>query len=183
MSFVGFLVVDADGTVLLPLGGHSVGDRLPAQRLARGGRLTAPIREITTAVRAMRRGELRPADIDHFKRINDRFSHAACDAVLRAVAESIRSHIRESDFVARYGGEEFAILFPETPLPVALALAERVRNLIRDRDWSMINPDLQVSISFGLCGDTDLSSLEEMINMADEKLYEARRAGRDRACH
>jgi len=123
------------------------------------------------------------ADIDHFKSINDRFSHAAGDAVLRVIAEVIRANIRQSDIVARYGGEEFAIVFPETPIDEGVRLAERVLELIRTRDWSPINAGLSVSISMGLCENASLPSIEEMMKAADAKLYQAKRAGRDRVCH
>lgn len=119
-------------------------------------------------------------DIDRFKAINDRFSHATGDAVLRGVAETLRNTFRSVDVVARYGGEEFTIAFPETPLDQAALLAERLRASIHDYDWASIAPDLRVTVSVGLSGLDGAGSLEDLLQRADARLYESKRAGRDR---
>lgn len=121
-------------------------------------------------------------DVDRFKEINDRYSHPVGDAVLRKVADLIRSNVRQTDVVARYGGDEFAIAFAETSLEEASSMADRVRRLIRVRNWEEMAPELSVSLSIGLSGDSVPESLEEMLQAADSKLYEAKKQGRDRVC-
>ena len=122
-------------------------------------------------------------DIDHFKQINDRFSHAVGDEVLRAVARVFRSNTREIDVVARYGGEEFVIAFPETPVTEAVGLTERLRVAIKEHRWTGIHPGLSVTISMGLNADIGLGSFEEMLAAADKELYQAKESGRDRVCY
>src|SRR4051794_19753178 len=72
------------------------------------------------------------ADLDHFKKINDRHGHSAGDEVLRLAAATLRRHVREGDFVARYGGEEFVVIAPDSNLDGALVMAERFRREIAD---------------------------------------------------
>jgi diguanylate cyclase (GGDEF)-like protein len=121
-------------------------------------------------------------DIDFFKRINDGFSHAVGDEVLRQVAKILQSNTRDSDIVARYGGEEFVMALPQTTLPYAVALSEKLRILIEAHSWHDIHPDLRVTMSMGLCGDSKISSFEKMVAAADEKLYQAKESGRNRVC-
>jgi diguanylate cyclase (GGDEF)-like protein len=121
-------------------------------------------------------------DIDFFKRINDSFTHAVGDEVLRHVARILENNTRESDMVARYGGEEFVIAFPHTALQQALPLCEKLRLQIEHYSWDEIHPDLSVSMSMGLCDDTQLQSFEKLVAAADERLYEAKTTGRNRVC-
>jgi len=121
-------------------------------------------------------------DIDRFKQINDRWSHAAGDAVLRQVAEILRSHMRESDLLARYGGEEFVMALPETPGHLAAALCDKLRGLVEGYDWEALHPELRVTISMGVCADTGLASAEAMLQRADVQLYHAKESGRNRVC-
>lgn len=123
------------------------------------------------------------SDIDNFKKINDRFSHSTGDEVLRRVAEIFRNNTRKNDLVARYGGEEFVIVFPETPLDQAASLCERLRELISHHNWQEINPDLKVTISMGLNSDIKYDTFEQMLVIADNKLYEAKNSGRNRVCY
>jgi len=122
-------------------------------------------------------------DIDFFKKINDRFSHATGDAVLRQVGAILREHTRGSDVVARYGGEEFVIAFPETELDEAAAFCERLRQKIESHPWRDIHADLAVTMSMGLNGDVGLGSVEKMLAAADALLYQAKHAGRNRVLH
>lgn len=122
-------------------------------------------------------------DIDHFKQINDRYSHAIGDKVLRKVAEIFQANTRKNDLVARYGGEEFVIVFPETPLKQAVSLCERLRELINNYPWNEINPDLKVTISMGLNSEIQLDNFEQMLAAADNKLYEAKNSGRNQVCY
>lgn len=121
-------------------------------------------------------------DIDFFKRINDGFSHAMGDSVLRQIGLCLREHTRASDVVARYGGEEFVIAFPETPLPVAVMLCERLRQAIEAFDWTTLHPNLAVTMSMGVDGDLSRGGLEAMLNAADGLLYQAKHSGRNRVC-
>jgi len=118
-------------------------------------------------------------DIDHFKQINDRFSHQVGDDVLRLVAQMLDSNCRGVDFAARYGGEEFALVFPQTDLRGALVACERLRQRVESYDWSTIHPQLKVTVSIGISSDPTLPDHEKLL-AADEQLYAAKRAGRNR---
>lgn len=119
------------------------------------------------------------ADIDQFKQVNDNFSHATGDAVLRQVSCLISEHIREIDLVGRYGGEEFALAFPETDVAAAAEIADRVRELVARHDWTLVAPGLSVTLSIGLAGAVAPASLEQQLSLADAKLYEAKTRGRN----
>jgi diguanylate cyclase (GGDEF)-like protein len=121
-------------------------------------------------------------DIDHFKRINDGWSHAVGDAALKTVAAVMRRETRGSDVVARYGGEEFALLFPRTTREEALLLMERLREAVTRCDFSDFAGDLRISVSIGVSDREGLAHHERMISRADQKLYEAKHAGRNRVC-
>lgn len=122
-------------------------------------------------------------DIDLFKSINDRFTHAVGDEVLKRVADILRESTRNTDLVARYGGEEFVIAFPETPLAQAAELCEKLRFRIETHDWASIHPDLKVTMSMGLGSNADAPGMEAMLRAADTLLYEAKKNGRNRVCH
>jgi diguanylate cyclase (GGDEF)-like protein len=121
-------------------------------------------------------------DIDHFKKFNDTWGHQTGDMVLREVARCVRGAIRDTDIAARYGGEEFAIILPETDLEGAALFAERLRQKVESAVFAGPAGPLQVTISLGLSSvphcqaDTTL----EMIKLADEALYSAKHAGRNR---
>jgi two-component system cell cycle response regulator len=121
-------------------------------------------------------------DIDHFKRVNDEYSHAIGDAVLREVAHLIGSKIREIDLVARYGGEEFAMAFPETPLDAAGQFLDKLRQIVEAHDWEKVAPGLTVTLSAGLAARTVGSSLSEVLDVADIRLHEAKTNGRNLVC-
>lgn len=118
-------------------------------------------------------------DIDHFKRINDGFSHEAGDQALRTVAD-VLAHEVGYDNAARWGGEEFALLFPDADFDDACARAERLRAAIAAIDSTLFAPGLQITVSIGIAARGDLGHRERMISRADQKLYEAKRAGRNR---
>jgi diguanylate cyclase (GGDEF)-like protein len=121
-------------------------------------------------------------DIDFFKKINDNFSHATGDAVLRQVGEILRGHMRLSDLVARYGGEEFVIAFPETELPQAAALCDKLRGIIESFPWHQVHPELKVTMSMGVYADLAAGTAEAMLQKADALLYRAKETGRNRVC-
>jgi diguanylate cyclase (GGDEF)-like protein len=119
-------------------------------------------------------------DIDRFKTMNDHYGHLAGDAVLAAVAGQMIACTRSSDSVFRYGGEEFAIVLSNTPAPGARLLAERLRRRIESTDVSLGEHSVRVTISAGVAeyrsGDTSAA----LLNRADERLYAAKSAGRNR---
>lgn len=119
-------------------------------------------------------------DIDHFKHINDTYGHGAGDTVLEAVANILMEHVREVDVHGRLGGEEFALMLPETSLPHAAKLAERLRAEIESKTIPTIKGDVQITASFGLASIEDQMSLEDLINTADDALYQAKWKGRNR---
>lgn len=120
-------------------------------------------------------------DIDHFKRVNDTYGHAVGDCVLRSVAERCRNEIRVVDILGRYGGEEFAIVLPETDLAGAKSLAERLRQCISDTPISADVGDLSLTISLGVASSTqDDSDVTFLLNQADNAMYDAKQAGRNR---
>jgi diguanylate cyclase (GGDEF)-like protein len=134
------------------------------------------------AVRHQRPMSVVIGDIDFFKRINDQFSHATGDAVLRQVGEILRGHMRLTDLVARYGGEEFVIALPETGLPQAAALCDKLRALIEGFPWHEVHPDLKVTMSMGVYADLAAGTAEAMLQKADALLYRAKQTGRNRVC-
>ncbi|WP_115050325.1 ligand-binding sensor domain-containing diguanylate cyclase [Xanthomonas arboricola] len=121
-------------------------------------------------------------DIDHFKRINDHYSHASGDAVLHEVGVLLTAAARASDLPARLGGEEFALLLADTTLADAQALCQRIRALFHARhDWGGVD-GLQVTFSAGVAQLRDEDTGSSLMQRADQALYQAKSAGRDRIC-
>lgn len=119
-------------------------------------------------------------DADHFKDVNDRFGHAIGDEVLRRLAALLRQQGRRSDFVARYGGEEFCLLFTDTAATDAVRVAESVCGAVRALDLSDLVPGLRLSVSIGVAGLDEAGSTTALLALADQRLYAAKRGGRDR---
>ena len=119
------------------------------------------------------------ADLDEFKTINDHFSHALGDAVLGIVANIMRSHCRTGDLAARYGGEEFVLVLSNTKATSAWRVCERIRLAVKQYAWASVHPELKVTISLGLNDNLALENHERMLASADERLYEAKRSGRN----
>jgi diguanylate cyclase (GGDEF)-like protein len=116
------------------------------------------------------------ADVDHFKSYNDTFGHPAGDEVLKRVAVLLSDSTRKIDCVARYGGEEFAVLLPETEIPGALEVAERIRKRVASEQF----PERAITLSIGVAEfPRDGDRAEMVIAVADAALYEAKRAGRN----
>jgi len=138
-------------------------------------------REVERALRFQRPLAAVMIDIDHFKRVNDRYGHAAGDEVLRVLADRMRSNVREIDIVGRYGGEEFVILLPENSLKVALQVAERVRQGIVDSPIPFEGRWIKITVSLGVAAASqETRDLAALIEKADRALYGAKRSGRDR---
>lgn len=135
-------------------------------------------------VRMQRYGEpftLLMLDVDHFKRINDRYGHAAGDAVLCAVSQTLREHAREVDRVARFGGEEFCLLLPKTLHEGAVLAAERLRHAIAQIEVPWLDEVIRVTISTGLAtSQGHEEALSALLRRADEALYRAKAEGRNR---
>lgn len=119
-------------------------------------------------------------DLDHFKRINDRFGHPVGDEVLRRFARAIFANIRMIDKLGRYGGEEFLLVLPDTNVDQALLIVERLRSIIAEQDWSGVAPDLTLTLSAGLSEIASNDTPEDLLARADRALYRAKDAGRNR---
>ncbi|MEA2537511.1 MAG: diguanylate cyclase [Chloroflexota bacterium] len=119
-------------------------------------------------------------DIDHFKRVNDRFGHDVGDEVLRAVAGAIVGAVRDDDVPARHGGEEFVVLLRNPSPSIALEVAERIRLAIAGLDLRALGPS-SVGASIGVAVQVDVDQpIADILADADRALYRAKRAGRDR---
>jgi len=121
-------------------------------------------------------------DVDHFKGFNDTFGHQAGDLVLRELAGVLRRFARKSDIACRYGGEEFLVLLPECPFDVALRKAEQLREEAAKLKLEDNNRALgSVTVSIGVAAFPDhAQEAEALLRCADEALYRAKEAGRDR---
>ncbi|AFZ66701.1 GGDEF domain-containing protein [Deinococcus peraridilitoris] len=118
-------------------------------------------------------------DLDDFRRVNEAFSYAVGDEVLRRVAQVLREQCRSKDLLARYGGEEFALMLPGIGAGEVDHTAERFRQAVEQYNWSMVRPGLRVTLSVGVCSDLPSTGHEGMLALAEEKLLEAKQAGRN----
>ncbi|MBK8570798.1 MAG: diguanylate cyclase [Nitrosomonadales bacterium] len=121
-------------------------------------------------------------DIDYFKTLNDSYGHIAGDEVIAAVAKILSQSIRSVDYAARYGGDEFIIIMVETTADMALKMAERIRSQVNDMRYSANGQIVSVTVSIGVvqCQQSDATPTA-VFARADSALYEAKRAGRNRA--
>lgn len=119
-------------------------------------------------------------DVDHFKRINDRFGHLAGDMVLQSLCHLVESQLRDYDIVARIGGEEFAIIFSDTGQEESTITVERIRTLIEKADFQFEDHVIHCTASFGVTKLKAEDSLESFMGRADKHLYLAKTKGRNR---
>lgn len=120
-------------------------------------------------------------DVDHFKQINDSYGHDVGDAVLRQVSMAIRSAVRTHDLVARIGGDEFVVLCPDSSIESAMVCAERVRRAVETAQLASGSLHLSLSISAGVaCRDAAVPDADSLFKRADQGLYMAKQAGRNR---
>ncbi|XPV75066.1 MAG: diguanylate cyclase [Desulfovibrio sp.] len=120
-------------------------------------------------------------DVDHFKQVNDNYGHDAGDKALCALAETLRSVVRNHDIVARFGGEEFVVFLPEAGLQSASHIAERIRAAIKDLRILCDNVVLKMTVSIGVAAVTPMvQPLDIALKFADEAMYCAKENGRDR---
>ena len=121
------------------------------------------------------------ADLDEFKMKNDTYGHLTGDVVLREVAQLMRKNLREVDLIARYGGEEFILMLVETGPDQAMAIAERLRQLVEVQPIRAYDEALTQTVSIGMASfPDDGEGLQPLIDRADQALYAAKRAGRNR---
>ena len=123
-------------------------------------------------------------DIDHFKAVNDTYGHAAGDAVLAEFARRIARNVRGVDLPARYGGEEFVVIMPETRTGDALLIAERLRTAIEEAPFDAGGEEgpIKITVSIGLAttGGQEIKTSRDFMELADQALYQAKEAGRNR---
>ncbi|MEE2731136.1 MAG: GGDEF domain-containing protein, partial [Pseudomonadota bacterium] len=119
-------------------------------------------------------------DADHFKDINDNHGHTAGDAVLQHLARLLRQSLRDEDSVGRVGGEEFLLLLPDTSKPDAIGAAMRIRKRLAQYPCRFDAIKLPVTLSMGIATSNEESQLQDLIELADRRLYAAKDTGRDR---
>lgn len=119
-------------------------------------------------------------DVDHFKRINDEYGHQVGDQVLERVAQAIRQQCRPYDLVVRYGGEEFLVMLATSAVGAGANTAQRIRQNIADNLIKLDGRNLRVTVSVGVVEADDLGEFDSTVRKADDALYEAKHAGRNR---
>jgi len=120
-------------------------------------------------------------DIDNFKRINDTYGHDVGDLVLKSLAETIKGILRKNDYIIRYGGEEFLILLPNATIDRAIKVAEKIRREIENKKIKIGDKEIKFTVSLGVSEIyTSDRSLQNAIKRADEKLYKAKKKGKNR---
>ncbi len=124
-------------------------------------------------------------DLDHFKSVNDRWGHEGGNVALRTAARVFRQELRQLDIVCRYGGEEFAVIVPQTGLPMAVAIAERIRRSLEQTPVVFGEAEFSLTASFGVdvYRYTDQDSPEGFVERVDAWLYRAKEEGRNRVSH
>lgn len=145
-------------------------DRRIEQEETRSGRAGSPF-------------SLMVIDIDHFKRINDRFGHDAGDAVLKQLSQLVALSVRPHDVATRFGGEEFVVLAPDTDIEGATAIAERLRKTVSDTAFSApgVPQTINATISIGVASLGEMWQRgRDVLSEADQCLYRAKKSGRDR---
>ena len=136
------------------------------------------VMEFSMARRRKRELAVLLLDVDNFKQINDRYGHAAGDEVLQKLGSLLKTTVRLPDLPARYGGEEFVVLLPESGEESALGLARRIMERVAAEQWN--NEKMTVSIGMAAMNESLVNGLQ-LVALADEALYAAKRAGKNRA--
>jgi diguanylate cyclase (GGDEF)-like protein len=139
--------------------------------------------DVACAYRYERDLSLIMIDLDNFKVINDTYGHAAGDMVLKDVSRLIASSVRKADFLARYGGEEFVLVLPETALPFAVQIAEKVRKAIEQHPVNTGSHAIGLTASLGVAELRRDSCGASLLREADEMLYRAKSLGKNRVAH
>lgn len=118
-------------------------------------------------------------DLDHFKHVNDTFGHQTGDEVLEVIGDIISSATRRSDLAGRYGGEEFCVALPETHLEKSLELAQRIRERLKERTFQSNGEEFNVTCSIGVAQLEEEEEFSDLLERADNLLYDAKHEGRD----
>jgi len=123
-------------------------------------------------------------DLDHFKKVNDTFGHTEGDEILCKISSLLKNSVRRKDTVARYGGEEFILILPEAGLEQSFVIAERIRQSVEKTLFEVERAQVNLTLSMGISNFPShrVKSKEELIKMADQALYDAKRGGRNRVC-
>lgn len=123
-------------------------------------------------------------DIDDFKKVNDTFGHTEGDKVLQEIASLLKVSVRKKDTVARYGGEEFILILPESGLEETTMIAERIRQLVEKTVFDVKQAHINLTVSLGIANfpNHNPRAKEDLVKMADQALYDAKRGGRNRVC-
>jgi diguanylate cyclase (GGDEF)-like protein len=139
-------------------------------------------RELARSARYHRPLTLILFDIDRFKAINDAYGHLGGDFTLRELAACVKSVVRKEELLARYGGEEFIVVLPESTMEGALHVSERIRSMVENHSFVFEEQTFHITVSLGMASTSGAEPLTpvELIRQADEKLYQAKRAGRNR---
>ena len=137
-------------------------------------------REMQRSLRYHKDFSLIMMDIDHFKKVNDRYGHQAGDELLQNVANNCLSSLRKSDILCRFGGDEFITLLPETNKNDALKIARRIREVAASSIFHVKQDKFNITLSLGVAAKDDAcSSVDALVSAADEALYKAKKAGRN----
>lgn len=125
------------------------------------------------------------ADLDFFKAVNDKWGHEAGNLALQTAAGVFSRELRQSDIICRYGGEEFAFILPQTPLPIAVNVAERVRLSLERTPVEFKTGSFQLTASFGVgvYQQANDHTAESFVDAVDQLLYQAKQQGRNQVCH
>ena len=121
-------------------------------------------------------------DIDHFKNINDTYGHDAGDVILKSLGLLFKRYARDIDMIGRFGGEEFVAILPNTDKEGAYKFAEKVRQIIEKTKFMYKNTRINVTVSGGVASRNETNSAEETLKLADERLYKAKKSGRNKIC-
>lgn len=119
-------------------------------------------------------------DIDHFKHVNDNYGHSVGDDVLIEISKTAKNFLRDGDIVGRWGGEEFLCVLPEMTMEQSMIVADRLRTTIHKTVIHSDGRELTISVSMGVASFSDGDSCDEIVKMADARLYEAKRTGRNK---
>jgi diguanylate cyclase (GGDEF)-like protein len=138
-------------------------------------------REISRSIRFGRPLAIIMMDIDHFKEINDTFGHLAGDYILKEMCAHLSSLVGQEALLSRYGGEEFVVVLPETNLSTATTIAEKARQMVEQHGFMFAGTEIPVTISLGAAELSPMSADPlNFIQAADERMYDAKRSGRNR---
>ncbi|MNR27970.1 Diguanylate cyclase DosC [compost metagenome] len=137
-------------------------------------------REIDLARRSLQPLSVLMLDIDHFKRINDQHGHSTGDDVLKAVADALKSSLRNIDMVFRYGGEEFLVLLSNTSRESAAMVGERLRQAVLELQYLVEGQAIDLTVSIGCASLQPGEPVDSLLTRADDALYVSKREGRNR---